>query len=880
MKQLTVLLLLFVSISALTQSKETISVNFQNEKFEKVIGNLESQTSYSFYYKNEWVDSLNITLKLDNVTLEEVLNGIIGGTKLTFITLNNQVYFVNDLKIIDSPQILNAILPSKSDESLEKGLIFKKEYITGSSLESKTFEIGSRNEFKPGRNSTVAGYIKDVQNGNPVEGVFIFTADMAKATTSDASGFYSINLNNGKNHLQFQLLGMKSTSRKLVVFSDGRLDVQMEEDVISLQEVTISSDRDANVLQTRMGITRIDATATKNVPVVLGEKDIMKIATTISGVQTMGEGAAGYNVRGGKADQNLILIDGAPVYNANHFFGFFSVFNSDAIDNLELHKSSIPAKYGGRLSSVFDLSTKKASKEKFIGNGGVSPVSSKFTAEIPVIKEKAGLLLSARSTYSNWVLKKIDNPSFSENRVNFNDFLFRYDHDLTEKDQITLTGYYSTDRFRLASDTLFSFSKFAYNNNNASLNWRHIFNEKWIANNSIRFSNYGYSLDYNESPRNAFTQDFQLNEKSAKSELNFYPNDSHEVMMGANVSNYLVNPGRKRPQGDESLISPKVLNPEEGWEAALFVSDQMELTPEFSLYVGLRYSAFGMVGPGKVNQYLPGEPINDNTLSKTINYNDGEIIKLYHGLEPRITTRYALNEESSIKAGYNRNRQYLHTLSNSASLSPTDVWRLSGYYLKPQIADQFSIGYYRNVTQKLIETSVELYYKNIQNLVDFKTGEEFLLNESVETSLLQGPGKSYGIELSLHKSGKLNGWINYTYARTFIKLDGEHLEEKINGGEFFPTNYDKPHTLNVVANYKFTRRISLSFNMNYSSGRPVTYPVSTYYYKGSQFVNYSNRNAYRIPDYFRIDAGFNLEAGHKIKKLAHNYWSFSIYNIM
>ncbi|MDH5381649.1 MAG: TonB-dependent receptor, partial [Cyclobacteriaceae bacterium] len=782
MKKFTVVLLFIISFSAKGQVQETLTVDFQNEKFEIVISFLESHSSFTFFYKKDWVDTINISLKLSNASLIEVLNGIVQGTKLTFTIQEKNVYFVNDLKIIESPQILSTIKPSQSLETLEKGLIFKKEYLNGKGVINKTFEIGSRNKFIVGGNSTVAGYIRNYSNGNPVEGVFIYTSDMINATTSDASGFFSIKLKNGKNQLHFQLLGMKATSRNLVVFSDGRLDIQMEEDVISLQEVTISSDRDANVLQTRMGITRIDATATKNVPVVLGEKDIMKIATTISGVQTMGEGAAGYNVRGGKADQNLILIDGAPVYNANHFFGFFSVFNSDAIDNLELHKSSIPAKYGGRISSVFDLTTKKSNTEKFIGNGGISPVSSKFTAQIPIIKEKAGLLISARATYSNWVLKKINNPNFNENRVSFKDFVLRYDHDLSKKDQVTFTGYFSSDQFRLASDTLFSFSEFSYENMNGSIRWKHIFNDTWVLSNSVGFSNYGYSLDYDESPPNAFVQDFQLKEKTAKTELNFYPNDNYEIKMGVSASSYYINPGKKLPLGNESILSPKFVDEETGVEATAFVSNQMEITPEFSLYVGLRYSTFMRSGPGNVFQYLQDEPINNNTLVDTTFFKKGEIIKLYQGIEPRITSRYALNEESSIKASYNRNRQYLHTLSNTSSLSPTDVWRLSGSYLKPQIADQYSVGYYKNFTQKSIETSVELYYKSIQNLVDFKTGSEFLLNNTIETALLQGTGRSYGLELSLHKSGKLNGWVNYTYARTFIKLDGKFNEEIINGG--------------------------------------------------------------------------------------------------
>jgi len=884
-RKLIFTLQLVISFAITAKAQEVLfTAEFHQQSAQEVILNIEEQTNMKFYFQDSWLDSLELSGSFVKEPLSDALKELFTGTSLSFYLTGNRVILLDNTAIIAQPAILNAALEEKSEtKSVERGLIFSREYQNQvqdqSDLENYVFEIGNRNNMQTGGSATIAGYVKNNETGEPVEGALVYVQNPFKATSTDQSGFYTITLPTGKHQLIIQSVGMINTQRNVVLFSSGKLNIDMAIDVIALQEVTVQSDRDQNVQSVQMGLNKINVEEVKTVPIVLGEKDIMKIATTKAGVQTVGEGAAGYNVRGGKADQNLILINDAPVYRASHFFGFFSVFNSDAIASMDLFKSGIPAMYGGRLSSVFDIKSKQANKETFKGEGGVSPITSRLTLEIPLIKGKTSLLVGGRTTYSNWILKQVKSAGFNSNKVSFYDLITRIDHEVDEKNTITLSSYMSSDKFRLNSDTLFSFSNFSYQNTNGSLKWNHQFNSNLEGTLSGIFARYQYDLKYDESAPNAFVQSFGIQEASVKADFNYYIDDVHKINFGAGSKRYDVNPGSKSALGNESIILGQKVQHEQGIESALYVSDQYNVNKNLTLYGGLRYSMFNALGPMDVYQYQAGLPKNGDTETDSVVYGKNKTIKTFSGAEWRVSARYALDNLSSIKLSTSRNRQYIHTMSNSASLSPTDTWRLSGTYLKPQIADQVSLGYYRNFMRSTLEFSVEGYYKHIQNIVDFKTGATFLLNQNIERAVLQGLGKSYGVEFSLNKTGRLNGWLNYTYARTFIKLDGKFAEERVNGGNYYPASFDRPNTVNMVANYKLTRRLSFSMNVTYKTGRPVTVPVAAFDFKGAQNIYFSDRNAYRIPDYFRIDLGVNLEGNHRIQKLSHSFWSFSIYNL-
>ena len=887
MKNFTIVFSLIVTLSVQGQKMPPVSVEADSLSFISVLAEIENQTGYEVYYKPVWMDSLTFTGSIIDLALNEALIQIFDQTPLYAYIEKESVYVTKDVKIIERPEIAKALMKSSeqgSSQNVTKGLLFTREYLnqntTANDEENHVFEIGDRKKMTTGAQATVAGYVRDRESKEAIMGAVVYIQEPITATSTDENGFYSLSIPNGKKTLIIQYAGMKTTERHIVLFSNGQLNVNMDVDVIALQEVTVESERDANVQNVQMGVNRINVKETKNVPIVLGESDIMKIATTFAGVQSVGEGASGFNVRGGKSDQNLVILNDATVYNASHFFGFFSVFNSDAIQNMEVYKSGIPANFGGRLSSVFDIEPKEANREKFVGVGGISPITSRLTLEIPLQDGKAGLMVGGRSTYSNWILKRSKNANFNSNRVSFADLILRYDYDINEKNDVTVTGYYSKDKFRLSSDTLFSFSNFEFENANASAKWTHRFTNNLESSLSVIYSGYNYALIYDESAPNSFVQDFGIKEKSLNAQLSYFKDGMHTTRLGLDIKNYTVNPGTKMPEGEASIVSPQTVQGEQGVEAALYVSEEYILNDKLTFYGGLRYSLFSAYGRESINIYEPNAPRNTDFRTGEVRLEKGAIEKTYHGPELRFSAKYSINNASSIKASYNRTRQYIHTLTNSASLSPTDTWRLSNTYLKPQVADQYALGYYRNFFKNKLEASVEGYYKNLQNLLDFKVGANFLLNNQVETVALQGPGKSYGVEVSLKKSGKLNGWLNYSYARTFIQLDGNFPEEIINEGAYYPTNYDMPHTVNLVANYKMTWRLSFSYNFTYSTGRPITYPVGSFEFQGAESIHYSDRNAFRIPDYMRMDIGISLEAGHKLEKLAHSYWSFSVYNLL
>ena len=884
MRVLLVIFILITSVSSYAQMTARFTENYSEESLASVILDLEAQFKIKFFYDINWIDTVKVSDNFVNASLDTVLHQVFSSNKLNYLLSGDQVYISYQKPIITQFGIGKFFNGEATYEPIKKGLIFAKEYQKeeeGINQQEKVFEVGDRNQFTIGKTVPIAGYVRQEGSQIPVEGAFIYLESPFIGTTTDATGFYTLNAPTGRHILLFQSLEMKNTDRTIVVFSEGTLNVEMEVDVIALNEVTVSSDRDINIDQSQMGVTRIGIEETKNVPVLLGERDIVKAATTTSGVQVVGEGAAGINIRGGKADQNLFMIDGAPIYNTSHFFGFFSVFNSEAVEGMELFKGGIPAKYGGRLSSVFEVTTRVPNKEKFSLNGGIGPVTSNLLLEGPIIKDKTSFMLGGRATYSDFVLKQLTKSPFANQEAAFYDLIVKMDHKIDEKNTLSATGYYSFDSFQLDSDSLLGYSDFSYTNSNFSINWKHQFND--IFDGTLRFtgSRYRYNIGYDALATQAFDINYDISELAGTADFNYYLGDKNYFNFGMTAKRYQVNPGVRESLGELSDIRYDEINPEQGIESAIYFSDQYDPSKQISLYAGLRYSLFSNLGPSESYQYASDKPLSQDFIVDTISYQKGAPIATYHGPEVRLSGRFSLPHLSSIKASYNRSRQYVHMLVNSASLAPTDIWRLSGKYIAPQIADLISIGYYKNtVGSNALEFSAEVYYKWIQNLVDFKVGSDLQFNKNIETDLLQGAGRSYGFELSAKKSnGWFTGWMNYTLSRSLIKLDGDFAEERVNGGAFFRTSYDRPHYLNLVTNYKLTRRYILSLNVIYATGRPVTYPIGKWNYSNFESLQYSDRNAFRIPDYFRIDLGFNIEGSHKVKKLAHSFWTFSIYNL-
>jgi hypothetical protein len=873
------LVILFLSANSLCygQLKDRISGRFEDAPLVDLLKLIEQQTAYKFFYIDSWVDTVLISASFDNVPFPEVLTNALSSTLISYYILDSKVILTYNVHILDKA---DPAIFSQSTFNEDKGVnySFQREYSEpAQALSGKNdavYEIGKKTMLVTKTKYAVTGYVREKNTNEPIPGALVYLENENNSAVTNAYGFYSINASQGLHTIVFQHTGKKALRKRVIIHSDGKFDALMEDDIISLKEVVIESNRDVNISSVQMGVTSLDVKNMKNVPKILGENDVIKLALTLPGVKSIGEGASGINVRGGSTGQNLIMMNEATVYNSSHFLGFFSVFNSDALKSSELYKSGIPVQYGGRLSSILDIQMKDGNQKKISGQGGIGPITSRLTLEIPLKKERMSVMVGGRTTYSNWILKKLPESSLKNSAASFYDFFGRFTYKYNDKNSFYVSAYYSNDRFKLSSDSLFS-----YNNRLASFQWRHTFSGKLNALLSVTRSEYKYEIDFNRRVDEAFKFGFDISESNVKLDFNYFE-DIHKVDIGFQSRLYDVSPGYFRKGSSQSAVIEKFIENEKALENALYIADQIDLLPKLSLYVGLRYTYYALLGPQTLYEYN-GRVKNKTTVTDTLTYASNKIVKTYSGPEYRASIRYKLNEDASLKASYNRTRQYIHMISNTISVSPTDTWKLSDPNVSPQIADQVSIGFYKDLKNNLWQTSFEVYYKQLQNIIDYKIGAKLLLNEHLERDILQGKGKAYGFEFLLKKqAGKFNGWISYTYSRTFIQLDSEFESERVNNGKYFPANYDKPHDVYLVSNYRITRRYSISLNFNYSTGRPITYPVGVYKLGSAYRIDYSDRNQYRIPDYIRADVGFNIEGNHRLKKIAHSFWSISIYNLL
>lgn len=869
-------LVITTSFQLYSQETQKYSFNFNNTPLEQVFKDIEKETDYSIFYLNDWTKDVTITGNFNNLTIGQLFDAVLKETSLNFTIIEKKIVLtLGNLVISELPNnyFQNEVLP---DETETQDPIFHRETSTQVSDNIETVIISRQDATTTGNTFTLRGKAINAKTGEPISNLTIQIQGSNRFAISDIDGNYSIVLNRGSNLITAQAMGMVTLRKRIVIYNNGTLNLMLNESLESLDEVLIRASAQANVRQTLAGVTRIEVQEIKNIPLVLGERDILKVATTLPGISTAGEGAAGYNIRGGKSDQNLILLDGATIYNPTHFFGIFSAINPFTTGDAQVFKGSIPAKYGGRLSSVFEISTKDASTDTFQGEVSIGPVTGNVTLEIPIIKEKSGLIVGGRGSYSNWILKTLDDPVLNNSKASFYDIIAKYNHKINEKNDVNVTGYYSSDLFNITIDSLYS-----YNNILASVNWNRQINDNTRSNLTLGHSRYQFGIEFDGRTNNNFDFGFDLQETELSYGMNTRLNGKHRLEFGLSSKLYNINPGTIKPVGQESTVIPYTINSERGLESALYLSDEWTLSEKFSINAGVRFSVFSFLGETTQRTYLPDAPLSEATVVETIEYGKNEFVQTYAGPEIRVSTRYMFNPSFSVRAAYNSTLQYIHTLSNNTTASPIDTWKLSDTHIKPQRSEQYSLGFFKNLNGTAYEVSLEGYYKNLDNTLDYKVGGQLLLNEFVETEVLQGDGKAYGIEFLIKKNeGKLNGWLGYTYARTFYRLDSEFSEERVNGGKFFPANFDKPHDISMVLNYKLTRRFSFSGNFVYQTGRPVTYPVGIFQEGGNNYVLYSDRNQFRIPDYFRLDIGINIEGNHRIQKFAHSFWNISVYNVL
>ncbi|MEA2043304.1 MAG: hypothetical protein U9N85_12250 [Bacteroidota bacterium] len=739
---------------------------------------------------------------------------------------------------------------------------------------AKRKTVGSADADKK-KYATVRAFIKNPEDQSAIPNAAVKVLETGKTVVSNHNGVFSLTLAKGTYSLNITSIEIEETDVELELLSDGEMTIYPERRFVAMDEILISSDKFHNVRSSSMGFEKLSMNRIEEIPSSIGEKDIIKAGLLLPGIQSVGEGNSGFNVRGSPADQNMFYLDDIPLYNTSHFLGFFSSFNSAAIGGFTLYKNTIPDEFTASLSSIFDIQAQEGDMQKFSAGGGISPVSANFLIETPIVKDKVSILAGLRTSYSDWIFKLFDNHFLNESNAKFKDAIANITIQPNNSDKFKFLSYYSSDNSNLAGNYTYN-----YNTLGNALKWEKTINKKHRLNTGLTQSKYSYTEINTHEPLYGYAVPFELIHTEFKSNISLHLADKHKLQFGVNSILYQLDQDTVRAYGEQSLTRETPLFKEQSVLSGVFVSEEWKATDNLTLHAGFRYNYYANLGPAHVGIYEQNKPINPKNRIGYEDYAAREIITSYFHPDIRFSANYMINGNTSVKVGMNYMYQYIFMMSNTIAASPTSKWKLSDKYLSPMHGLQYSVGFYTNFSENNYEFSVEGYYKDITNYKDYKNGANIAFSQTPETELLEGDLNSYGVELMLKKTrGKLNGWINYTYSKAMVYTANNHSDDQINFGEPYPANYDKPHALNFVGNYKFGRRLSLSSNIVYSTGRPVTFPTGVYHLNNIQILNYSKRNEYRVPDYFRIDLSVKVEGNLKSNKFAHGTWLVSIYNL-
>ncbi len=707
----------------------------------------------------------------------------------------------------------------------------------------------------------ISGNISDSETGEDLAGATILAEGIqVEGAITNNYGFYSLTLPEGDYRILFQFVGYESLELNFKLDRNKKADVELTPKIYELGNVVVTGQRaDKNVTSLQMGAVQLVPKQIENIPVIFGEPDILKTIQLTPGVKPAGEGNSGFYVRGGGIDQNLILLDEAPVYSASHLLGFFSVFNSEALKNASLLKGSIPAEHGGRASSVLDIQMKEGNLKNFGATGNVGLISSNLTVEGPLVKDKSSFMLSGRRTYADLFLNFSKDEDIRETHLFFYDLNLKTNYKLNSKNRIYLSGYLGRDDFGYKNEFGFDWGSIT-----GTLRWNHIFSDRLFSNTSLIFSNYSYNITVMQNLDLVIRS--EIKDFNLKQDFSFYANSKNTAKFGANVISHNILPGEVKVNQGMGFIAPENISRRRAIEWAGYVSNAQRITYGLSVYYGLRFSFFSNIGPGEFYEF------NENgELLETDEIENRKIYKTQGGLEPRIAVNYTFNNLSSVKASYNRMYQFLHLLTNTTTTTPTDLWLPSSNNVKPQISEQVSLGYFRNFSNNEFESSLEVYYKGLQNQIDYKNGADLVFNSTVESELVFGRGWAYGAELMLKRNqGRLNGWLSYTWSKTMRQFD------EISNGNPFPARHDRTHDVSVVAIYDISRKLKASATWVFYTGNAVTFPSGKYEIDGKTIGYYTERNGYRMPDYHRLDLGF-VWLRKKTDKFESS-WNFSVYN--
>lgn len=811
--------LFFLSVAQIQaqQPRETkVSLSFKNANLTDILKHLETITPFRFQASADLIDPVrNININVSNQPLDKVLQQLLSPANLRYVQSGNNI------------------------------IIRKSEVRNGANTKIA--------------NATVHGAVRSQRTGETVIGATVSVVETGAATITNEYGFFSLTMPRGDYSLLISAVGMQTLETDISLSADTEKQILLTEDTTSLEAVTVTATSSSNVRGPQMGVEKINVKDVKNIPVIFGERDILKSMQLLPGIKQVAEGGSGFYVRGGAADQNLILLDEAPVYNASHLLGFFSTFNSDAIKNVTLYKGGMPANYGGRLSSVVDIKMNDGNNQDLSVSGGIGLIASRLNIEGPVQKNKSSFLVSGRRTYADLFLKLLGDSSLKTAKLNFYDLNAKCNFILGNKDRLYLSGYFGRDV--LGQENLAGID---WGNATATLRWNHVFNKKLFSNTSLIFSNYDYRIRIN-SESTDYRILSRIRDWNVKEEMQWYAGSGSTVNFGLNMIYHTIRPGEISVAGNTGTVT-QGLPDRYSYENAVYAAHSYKPSDRFSLTYGLRVSFFSIVGGGDYYKLDDAGEVVD-----TIEYAKGEVVKTYVNAEPRISIGYELGNSSSVKASYTRNSQNLHLISNSTAGSPTDKWVASTNIIKPEIADQVAVGWYKTLNNDRYELSTEVYYKDMKNQIDYRNGAKVFTNEPIETQLLYGKGRAYGLELLMKKkAGRLSGWLSYTLSKTERKING------INEGRWYNARQDRTHDISIVGMYQLNSKWVLGATWVYYTGDAVTYPSGKYTLDGEVYFYYSERNGYRMPAYHRLD----LSATRYLKKTKNfsSELSFSLFN--
>lgn len=848
-----IFLMLLINQAVWSQNiqEKLVTGKFQKVSLQEFFSTLEKEHQIRFYYKTEWIKSYVVNQEFKDTPLIQVMNLLFDRQPITFRFFQN-----NSVVIFPKGSDGNNLTKDEGPQILVIGDVLNEGRYTSAKIK---------------------GRITDGKNNEPLTGAVVFHAQTGIGATSNAKGNFEIDLPTGDHTLQVSFMGYEVLNQKIKLIENGAVNFELFEETHNLEEVTVMGE-DTKASKAQMSMIKVNSRIMRELPVLMGEADVIKSVIMMPGVQSVGEMSSGFNVRGGNTDQNLILMDGAPVFNTSHLFGFFSMINPDAVKDVTLFKGGIPASYGERVSSIMDVQLKEGNAETLKFYGGVGLINSRFTLEGPFRqKKKSTFLIGGRSTYSDWIMRQSKNAQFINSVAHFYDVNGATNLVLGENNSLKLMGYASNDVFNLNSNSLYT-----YGNLIGSAIWKANISKNVISNLTLAYSKYDFRLDQ-EDPNveeDNYSLITGLQYGSLKYMLSWLPNEKHRINSGFQAIGYRVAPGEIRPSGEPTNVIPEKVVSENSIESGIFVDDDFDLSKNVAVNAGIRYARFMSIGPTTVLHYDPNQTINSGSVIDSTVFGNWETAKVYQGLEPRLSFKFGLESGGSIRMSYQRIHQFMNQISNTSVISPADFWKSADAHIQPLISDQLAVGLFKTPKKGLYETSIEVYYKKLQNLLEYKNGAILVMNHHIEADIINANGYSYGLELYAKKNqGRLNGWISYTYARTMRQTDNQFDEEIINGKRYYPSVYDKPHDMSTVLNYQISRRWRFSGNFVLSSGRPVTLPEQKYIFEGRQIVYYSDRNKYRMPPYHRMDVSITLDENLRKKRMWKGSWTLSVYNL-